>query len=229
MLGRVQGGPMAPVALTRQGRVEGKTYRGAHVFRGIPYAAPPVGALRFRPPVPPALWSGTGDATRFHPAAPQASPVLPLAGRLIGGGANEAEDCLYLNVWTPGVDGRRRAVMVWLHGGAFVMGSGSSPLYSGRRLVRRGDVVVVTLNYRLGALGALNLRALRPGDAGACGNQGLQDQIAALQWVRDNIAEFGGDPEKVTVFGESAGAMSVGTLLGVPRAQGLFHRAILQS
>jgi para-nitrobenzyl esterase len=220
---------MAPVALTRQGRVEGETYRGAHVFRGIPYAAPPVGALRFRPPRPPALWSGTRDATRFQRAAPQASPVLRLVGRLIGGGAGEAEDCLYLNVWTSGVDGRRRAVMVWLHGGAFVMGSGSSPLYSGRGLARRGDVVVVTLNYRLGALGALNLRALRPGDAGASGNQGLQDQIAALEWVRDNIAEFGGDPEKVTVFGESAGAMSVGTLLGAPRAQGLFHRAILQS
>jgi para-nitrobenzyl esterase len=221
---------MEPVALTRQGRVQGESSRGIDVFRGIPYAAPPVGALRFRSPRPPAAWSGTRDATRFRRSAPQASPVLPLAGRLLGGGGpGEGEDCLYLNVWTPQSDGRRRPVMVWIHGGAFVMGSGSSPLYSGRRLARRGDTVVVTINYRLGALGGLNLRALRPAADAAGSNQGLRDQMAALAWVRDNIAEFGGDPENVTVFGESAGAMSVGTLLGTPGAQGLFQRAILQS
>jgi para-nitrobenzyl esterase len=219
-----------PIATTRQGKLEGDDDRGIEVFRGIHYAAPPIGRLRFRPPQPPATWSGTHEATRFQHVAPQASPVMPLVGRLIGGGGRgESEDCLTLNLWTPGVDRRRRPVLVFLHGGAFVMGSGSTPLYSGRRLARRGDVVVVTLNYRLGALGALNLRALRPADPDAGSNQGLRDQIAALAWVRDNVAEFGGDPENVTIFGESAGAMSVGTLLGAPAAQGLFHRAIAQS
>jgi para-nitrobenzyl esterase len=218
-----------PIATTRPGKLEGAEDHGIPVFRGIRYAAPPVGPLRFRAPRPPESWSGTRPATRFQHVAPQASPVLPLVGRLIGGGGGESEDCLTLNVWTPGVDRRRRPVLVWIHGGAFVMGSGSSPLYSGRRLARRGDVVVVTLNYRLGALGGLNLRALRPGDPDAGSNLGLRDQIAALEWVRDNIAEFGGDPENVTIFGESAGGMSVGTLLGTPAAQGLFHRAIAQS
>lgn len=156
--------------------------------------------------------------------------MLPVIGRLIGGTApGQGEDCLYLNVWTPAVDGRRRPVLVWIHGGAFVIGSGSSPLYSGRRLAVRGDVVVVTLNYRLGALGFLNLRGLTPHGADAPSNLGLRDQVAALEWVRSHIASFGGDPDNVTLFGESAGAMSVGTLLGAARAQGLFHRAILES
>jgi para-nitrobenzyl esterase len=221
---------MATVATTRQGKVEGEAYRGVLVFRGIPYAAPPVGKLRFRAPQPAAAWQGTLDATRSRASAPQASPVLPILGRLIGGGgAGQSEDCLYLNVWTPAADGGRRPVMVWIHGGAFVMGSGSTALYSGRRLAQRGDVVVVTLNYRLGALGALNLAALRGGDPAAGSNQGIRDQIAALEWVRDNIEAFGGDPGNVTIFGESAGGMSVGTLLGTPRARGLFHRAIAQS
>ncbi len=219
-----------PFATSRQGRLEGDEDRGIAVFRGIRYAAPPVGPLRFRAPQPPPAWTGTRRATRFQRVAPQASPVFPLVGRLIGGGGGgEAEDCLTLNVWTPGVYRRCRPVLVWIHGGAFVMGSGSSPLYSGGRLARRGDVVVVTLNYRLGALGGLNLRALRPGAPDAGSNPGLRDQIAALEWVRDNIAAFGGDPENVTVFGESAGGMSVGTLLGTPAAQGLFQRAIAQS
>ena len=143
--------------------------------------------------------------------------------------AAQSEDCLYLNVWTPALDARRRPVMVFIHGGAFLMGSGSTMLYNGSRLVGRGDVVVVTLNYRLGALGSLDLRALLPDANDAATNLGLRDQIAALTWVRENIAAFGGDPECVTVFGESAGAMSIGTLLGVPAARGLFRRAILQS
>jgi para-nitrobenzyl esterase len=141
----------------------------------------------------------------------------------------QGEDCLYLNVWTPGVDGGRRPVLVWIHGGAFVMGSGATRLYDGARLARRGDVVVVTLNYRLGALGFLNPIELPPGAEEASANLGIRDQIAALEWVRDNIEGFGGDPEQVTVFGESAGGMSVGTLLGTPRARGLFQRAILES
>jgi para-nitrobenzyl esterase len=141
----------------------------------------------------------------------------------------QSEDCLTLNVWTPGVDGRRRPVLVWIHGGAFVLGSGSTRLYAGARLAREGDVVVVTLNYRLGALGFLNLRAVRPGDEDASANLGLLDQIAALTWVREHIETFGGSRDDVTIFGESAGGMSVGTLLGTPRARGLFHRAICQS
>jgi para-nitrobenzyl esterase len=140
-----------------------------------------------------------------------------------------SEDCLTLNVWTPAVDGGRRPVMVWIHGGAFVNGAGSFILYDGRNLAERGDVVVVTINYRLGVLGYASHPALRDDDSGACGNWGLLDQIAALRWVQDNIASFGGDPSNVTVFGESAGSISVCTLLGTPQAAGLFQRAIAQS
>jgi para-nitrobenzyl esterase len=154
--------------------------------------------------------------------------MLRIAGILMGG-AGASQDCLYLNVWTPAADRRRRPVLVWIHGGAFVMGSGSSLLYSGSRLALRGDVVVVTLNYRLGAIGFLDVSGLERGPEAPLPNLGILDQIAALEWVRDNIEQFGGDPECVTVFGESAGAMSVATLLGAPRAHGLFHRAILQS
>lgn len=218
-----------PVALTRSGRVEGRSEPGVQVFRGVPYARAPSGELRFRAPESAASWQGTRPARRFGKSAPQSVP-LPLAALyLIAVGApSQDEDCLSLNVWTPAVDAGRRPVLVWIHGGAFVMGSGATSLYSGARLARRGDVVVVTLNYRLGALGYLDLCALS-GRVDAQSNLGLRDQIAALRWVRDNIESFGGDPENVTVFGESAGAMSVGTLLGTPDAQGLFHRAIAQS
>jgi para-nitrobenzyl esterase len=221
---------MAEIATTRAGRVEGQTERGATVFRGIPFARPPVNGLRFRAPEPPELWSGVRPARSFGPSSPQLPGLVPMVSRLIGSGTSgQSEDCLYLNVWTPALDGRRRPVLVWIHGGAFVMGSGSTPLYSGRRLARRGDCVVVTLNYRLGALGFLSLRDLIPGAGDAPSNLGIRDQIAALAWVRDNIDAFGGDPENVTLFGESAGAMSVATLLGTPSARGLFHRAVMQS
>jgi para-nitrobenzyl esterase len=219
---------------TRAGRLEGEDLGAVQVFRGIPYAEPPVGELRLRPPQPPKPWKGVRSALEFGPSAPQTAavvaPLTLLYRRLIGAPLRrQSQDCLYLNVWTPQADDRRRPVMVWIHGGAFMMGSGATPLYDGTHFARRGDVVVVTLNYRLGALGFLNLRQLRSDDEMAPSNVGLRDQIAALEWVRDNIEAFGGDPENVTVFGESAGAMSVGTLLGTPRAQGLFHRAILQS
>ncbi|MFQ5698137.1 MAG: carboxylesterase/lipase family protein [Myxococcota bacterium] len=215
---------------TPSGALEGERQGGAAIFRGIPYARPPVGSRRFRAPEPAAPWTGTRLARSFRSSAPQSAPMLPLLGRLIGGTApGQSEDCLYLNVWTPAPDPRRRPVLVWIHGGAFVMGSGSSALYSGRRLAVRGDVVVVTLNYRLGALGFLNLRGLVPHGDDVPSNLGLRDQIAALEWVQRHIECFGGDPENVTLMGESAGAMSVGTLLGTPRAQGLFGRAILQS
>jgi para-nitrobenzyl esterase len=144
-------------------------------------------------------------------------------------GSKQSQDCLYLNVWTPRADRKRRPVMVWIHGGAFILGSGSTAIYAGTRLAKRGDVVIVTINYRLGALGFLSWEGLDSGDDRPPANLGTRDQIAALEWVRDNISKFGGDPENVTVFGESAGAMSIGTLLGVPSARGLFHKAILQS
>jgi para-nitrobenzyl esterase len=140
-----------------------------------------------------------------------------------------AEDCLFLNVTTPAVDAGRRPVLVWIHGGGFVIGSGSQAIYDAAPLARRGDAVVVTINYRLGPLGFLHLADLCPDIVGATGNAGIRDQVAALEWVRDNIAAFGGDPGNVTIFGESAGGMSVGTLLGTPAAKGLFHRAIAQS
>jgi len=209
-----------PVVETASGRLRGVERDGVRAFLGIPYAAPPVGPLRFAAPVPPDAWAGERDAGAFGPAAPQQPDALVTRLGLFPEGP-QAEDCLTLNVWTPAAGGRR-AVMVWLHGGAFVGGSAGVPLYDGARLAREGDVVVVTLNYRIGALGFL---ALGPGRT----NLGLLDQVAALAWVRRHAAAFGGDPERVTVFGESAGAGSLCALLAMPRARGLFARAIVQS
>jgi para-nitrobenzyl esterase len=221
---------MATIVTTRKGRLEGTTKRGVEVFRGVPFAKPPVGDLRFRAPEPMDPWLGARPAKNFGPSAPQVGPVNRLIRTLIGAaGSTQSQDCLYLNVWTPKADSVRRPVMVWLHGGAFILGSGSTGLYSGGRLAHRGDVVVVTLNYRLGAHGFLNPRTLCSGSERPVANLGIRDQIAALEWVRDNIDAFGGDPENVTIFGESAGGMSVGTLLAAPAASGLFHKAILQS
>jgi para-nitrobenzyl esterase len=212
------------------GRLQGQEYKGTYVFQGVPYASPPLGRLRFRPPAPVEPWSGVRSAIGVGPSAPQIAPLLGPARRLLPTGSGGFdEDCLYLNVWTPAGSGRGRPVMVWIHGGGFVMGSGSTPVYSGRRLARRGDVVLVTLNYRLGALGFLQLQEACGGETPVASNLGIRDQIAALEWVRDNIEAFGGDPGNVTLFGESAGAMSVATLMGAPRARGLFHKAILQS
>lgn len=189
---------------------------------GIPYAAPPFGAARLRPPQPVAPWSGVRDAIAFGPKSPQ--PVYPPAmARLLPELTMGGEDCLSLNVWTPQLGGgAARPVMVWIPGGAFAHhATGASPWYDGSRFARDG-VVCVTINYRVGADGFLSLRE---GHA----NRGLLDQLAALRWVRDEIAAFGGDPDQVTIFGESAGAMSVATLLASPRARGLFSRAIAQS
>ncbi len=214
-----------PTVETRSGPVRGAVHDGLSVFRGIPFAAPPVGELRFAPPQAPERWNEPLSAERFGPSAPQNPSVLE---QMLGGSdVTYDEDCLRLNVWTPGCDDARRPVLVWIHGGGFLTGSGSIPWYDGTHLAER-DVVVVTLNYRLGALGFLHLEDLGAGLEGS-GNAGLLDQVAALRWVRDNIAAFGGDPANVTVFGESAGAMSIGTLLGTPAADGLFTRAILQS
>ncbi len=189
-----------------------------------------MGPLRFQAPQAPESWEGVRPATEYGAASPQIGPVNRVIRTIIGAaGSRQSQDCLYLNVWTPACDGARRPVMVWIHGGAFILGSGSTRMYAGDRLAHRGDVVVVTINYRLGALGFLSWDAISATHEHPPANVGLRDQIAALEWVRDNIEGFGGDPENVTVFGESAGAMSIGTLLGVPAARGLFHRAILQS
>ena len=152
-----------------------------------------------------------------------------IRGIIGAAGSRQSQDCLYLNVWTPRCDNARRPVLVWIHGGAFILGSGSTSLYSGGRLSAQGDVVVVTINYRLGALGFLNWQSICDREDRPPSNLGIRDQVAALEWVRENIDAFGGDPENVTVFGESAGAMSIGTLLSVPSARRLFHKAILQS
>lgn len=220
---------MGPVVRTTAGLVRGADggVEGIAAFRGIPYAAPPVGPLRLRPPQPPRPWDGERQATAPGPVAPQRQGPLE---RTFGGYGEIDEDCLSVNVWTPGPDpAARRPVLVWIHGGSFTTGAGAIPWYDGSRLAARGDVVVVTLNYRLGALGFLHLGDLGGEAWAGSGNTGLLDQVAALGWVRDNVAAFGGDPERVTVFGESAGAMSITTLLAMPAATGLFQRAILQS
>ena len=218
----------AALANTRQGRVRGEAGDGLAIFRGIPFARPPVGALRWRAPAPPEPWSGEREAVRFASCAPQNMiPLDLLAAFKVH--ETQSEDCLYLNVWTPAADGARRPVLVWIPGGAFAIGSGAQSIYDGAALAKRGDVVVVTVNYRLGPLGFLRLHELTNGRIPSTGNEGILDLVAALEWVRENIAAFGGDPGNVTIFGESAGGMSVGTLLGLPGARGLFQRAIPQS
>ncbi|PVZ06358.1 carboxylesterase/lipase family protein [Actinomycetospora cinnamomea] len=204
---------------TAQGRVRGTTTAAGARFLGIPYAAPPVGPGRLRPPRPPASWDGVRDATDLGPEPPQPQFGSDPDGLLFDP-AVPGDDCLNLNVWTPDPGATGLPVMVWIPGGAFQFSSGGS--YDGSRFARDG-VVCVTINYRTGADGFLYL------GEGDDANLGLLDQIAALSWVQDNVAAFGGDPGRVTVFGESAGAMSLGVLLTVPRAVGLFRRAVLQS
>jgi para-nitrobenzyl esterase len=223
-----------PIVETRTGKVRGELRPGPEpglppvaIWKGIPYAEPPVGPLRFAPPRPARPWAGVRDATRFGPVAtqsrdPAVSMMSGVTDKIISG-----EDCLTLNVFSPAAEGGKRPVVVWIHGGAFIMGSGSTPLYHGSSFASRHDLVVVSLNYRLGLLGFLYLGDLAPGRDE--GNYALLDQVAALTWVRDNIAAFGGDPDRVTIMGESAGAFSIGALLVMPAAQGLFHQAILQS
>ncbi len=227
---------MKGVVTVDQGRVRGVEHDGLWRFAGIPYGRAPVGDLRWRLPVPVDAWEGVRDASSFGPIGPQNPPFgAATSPGSIDPVETQSEDCLSLNVWTPELPGATtsgsrygRPVMVFIHGGAFTSGSGSMELYHGTHLVRNGDVVVVTINYRLGALGFLGHRALSD-EGGPIGNWGIGDQIAALRWVRDNIGAFGGDPDRVTVFGESAGGFSVATLLGTPAAAGLFRRAVVQS
>src|SRR5450755_860150 len=216
------GADRSPVVATAGGLVRGLTASAADEFLGIPYAAPPVGPLRWRPPQPAARWPGVRDATQFAPHCPQPPSFF--------GVASTSEDCLYLNVFTPPgarrLDARRLPVMVWIHGGALI--TGESDDYNPAGLVRHG-VIVVTINYRLGALGFLAHPALASQPGGPSGNYGLMDQQAALRWVQRNIRAFGGDPRNVTIFGESAGGLSVLSQLASPGARGLFSRAIVES
>lgn len=209
---------------TSLGPIQGKLKNDVLLFSGVPYAAPPIGDQRFKAPKPHEPWEEVRSATRFSPAAPQ----LP------GGGMTDAlpvrwdEDCLYLNICTPALDGKKRPVFFWVHGGAYRTGQGAIPWYDGAEFAKNGDIVVVSINYRLGALGFANLR--RFGDEYAnSGANGTLDQIAALQWVVENIANFGGDPEQITIAGESAGAFSVATLMASPMSEKLIQRAIPQS
>lgn len=228
----------APQAQTRFGKVRGFKRNGAAVFLGIPYGAPTDGERRFMPPAPPAAWTDVRDATRLGQRAPQPPDTLygsPLYGPwLTGGRAQEliamnepmGEDCLVLNVLTPQTDNRGRPVMVYLHGGGYTSNSGAINSLGDRFAVEQ-DTVLVTVNHRLGALGFLYLGGISPRYAE--GNPSLLDLVAALQWVRDNIANFGGDPAKVTIFGDSGGGGKVGMLLAMPQAKGLFRAAIMES
>ncbi len=216
---------MEPIVTTSNGPLRGHARDHHLAFLGVPFAQPPVGALRFKAPQPLEPWTAVRDALAFGPCAPQD----PLAVPPFRAEPPESEDCLYLNVYTPAADGARRPVLFWIHGGGFSHGAGSQPSYDGGPLATRGDVVVVTINYRLGAFGYLYLGGHGGAAWDAASNAGQLDQIAALRWVKENIAAFGGDPDNVTIFGESAGAVAVCTLLAMPAARGLFSKAIAQS
>lgn len=211
----------APLARTSCGLLRGIAQDGIDVFRNVPYAAPPVGPLRFARPAPVVPWQGERDATRDGPVAPQ--PPSRLRAAMGDFQAEQSEDCLSLTITTPSVDSKRLPVLIWLHGGAFWTGAGSTDWYSGASLSRHGNIVVVGVNYRLGALGFLDV----PGVSEP--NLGLHDQIAALQWVRREIEAFGGDPDNITVAGQSAGGLSVLAMLGHPASRKLMRRAIVQS
>lgn len=230
-----------PVVQTESGKVQGLEQGGIDAFLGVRYAAPPLGDLRFQPPAKPEAWEGVADATGYG------APCMQLYS---ASGPNESEmtrriqaifptsteakmdneDCLFLNVWTPAAgDGKKRPVMVWFHGGGYAYGSGNWPAYNGRNLAEKGDVVVVTVNHRLNAFGYLNLAEKFGEEFAASGNVGNLDLVRSLEWVRDNIAGFGGDPDNVTIMGESGGGSKVSHLMAMPAADGLFDKAVIQS
>ena len=224
-----------PVVDTVNGKVRGLTDHGTLVFRGLSYGAPTGGANRFMPPQPVVKWTGVRDALLFGASSPQSDAtggdrnvVMRAALPQDPPGVSETEDCLVVNVWTPAVTGKR-PVMVWLHGGGFSSGSASHPLYDGGNLSRRGDIVFVGVNHRLNVFGFTHLAAGGGAPFASSGNAGMLDIVQALQWVRAIIAAFGGDPDNVTIFGESGGGAKVSTLLAMPQAKGLFHRAIIES
>ena len=211
-----------PVVATTAGKVRGASATGVQVFKGLRYGADTGGAARFTPPVKPKPWTGVADALAFGAASPQSGKGEE--------GETLSEDCLFLNVWTPASEGKKRPVMVYIHGGAYNTGSGASPWYDGTKLAKRGDVVVVTVNHRLNAFGYLYLARLFDDPSAAdSGNAGQLDLVLALQWVRDNIAAFGGDPGNVMLFGQSGGGAKIATLMAMPSAKGLFHRAATMS
>ena len=204
---------------TKSGKIQGYKEDVLEIFKGIPYAEPPIGDLRFCPPVLKKSWDGVLDAMEYGPCAFQGyTPLEEYIGKI----GPESEDCLTLNIWTPAIDNGKRPVMFWIHGGSFLTGGSMSPIFDGSALTRRGDIVVVTINYRLGALGYLYIPDVTA-------NVGQLDQILALEWVHENIELFGGDPANITIFGESAGGLAVVTLPAMPAAKGLFHRIITQS
>jgi para-nitrobenzyl esterase len=216
---------------TTAGKIRGMIVNGIRTFKGVPYGASTEGANRFMPPRKAAAWTGVRDALSLGPSSPQLpgfkTPEIQMMQNLASNPSSE--DCLMLNVWTPGTDNAKRPVMFWLHGGGFQFGSGGQPFYDGANLARRGDVVTVTINHRLGCLGYLHLGDLGGPAFAKSGNVGVLDAVAALEWVRDNIEKFGGDPKNVMIFGESGGGSKVSTLLGMPAAKGLFHRAAIES
>ncbi|MYD42886.1 MAG: carboxylesterase family protein [Gammaproteobacteria bacterium] len=212
------------VVETKYGQIEGLSLQHGDAFLGIPFAEPPVGPRRWLAPEPPQPWAGVREAKSFGYCAIQ-STIPGAVGELIGIATGETnEDCLYLNIWTPSCDHQKRPVMVWIHGGGNTVGSGSQPRVNGERLAHVGDLVVVTLNYRLGALGFLHAPEL-----GATGNEALLDQVAGLRWVKENIAAFGGDQDNVTVFGQSAGGFDIAQLMGMRAAAGCFDKAVPMS
>jgi len=219
---------------TSLGRIRGIDSQGIKIFKGVPYGASTAGKNRFMPPVSPQKWTGVRDALNFGRSAPQTEPGSRQAPSDLAVAAAglpaESEDCLVLNIWTPAIDdNRKRPVMLWCHGGGFTSGSGSSPVTEGANLARRGDVVVVTINHRLNVLGFTYLGEFGGPDFAQSGDVGMLDIVHALKWVRENIAQFGGDSNNVTVFGQSGGGRKVATLLTMPSAKGLFHRAIIES
>lgn len=219
-----------PEVGTQSGRVAGEAIGGVHIFRGISYAAPPVGDLRWKPPQAPTSWDGVRDATQFAADCPQVYSPTPRIDSSRSRAPGMSEDCLYLNIWAPGDSaGEKAPVYVWFPGGGFIRGSAAEPTYDGQALARRG-IVVVTVNHRVGAFGFLAHPGLTTeSEHGASGNYGLLDTIAALRWIRDNIAAFGGDPDRVTISGQSSGGALVGNLFVSPLAKGLFQRVIAQS
>lgn len=226
----------APIATTTFGRVRGSVNQGVHVFKGIPYGAD-TGPRRFQSPLSPIAWTGVRDTLEFAPRSPQRGGHQASASTHFTSGyhlppdlGEMSEDCLHLNVWTPGLkDGGKRPVLFYIHGGAYSNGTANCVLYDGTCLCRRGDVVVVTVNHRLNAFGYLYLAELGGEEFADSGNTGMLDLILALEWVRDNIAEFGGDPNRVLIFGQSGGGAKCATLMAMPAAHGLFHRVLTMS